>query len=227
MSVVVRTEEGKIVCMSKGADSIMIPRLSQGQEKLIGQTCKYLDKYANEGLRTLILTKKEVDPEFYKSWDARYKNAMCQIINREEQVNKIAEEIEQELTLVGSTAIEDKLQDDVGEVIFDIKAAGVKLWVLTGDKIETAINIGFSCQLLDQDMEIFLLDEKSSSKLFKQIVDCQAKQKLIGYSRDTAVVIGGEQLAKITLKKNEKILDEFVELARKANVVLACRVSPK
>ena len=95
------------------------------------------------------MTKKEVDPEFYKSWDARYKNAMCQIINREEQVNKIAEEIEQELTLVGSTAIEDKLQDDVGEVIFDIKAAGVKLWVLTGDKIETAINIGFSCQLLD------------------------------------------------------------------------------
>ena len=60
----------------------------------------------------------------------------------------MAEELEVEFDLVGSTAIEDKLQVDVGKTIFDIKKAGVQLWVLTGDKVETAINIGHSCELL-------------------------------------------------------------------------------
>ena len=61
--------------------------------------------------------------------------------------------------LVGSTAIEDKLQDNVGEVISFIRKAGIKLWVLTGDKIDTAINIGFSCKLLDKEMELFIISE--------------------------------------------------------------------
>jgi len=70
---------------------------------------------------------------------------------------------------VGSTAIEDKLQDEVPEVIKDIKAAGIKLWVLTGDKIETAMNIGFSSQLLDNEMEIFVIDKVSTKQIYKQI----------------------------------------------------------
>jgi len=64
--------------------------------------------------------------------------------------------------LIGSTAIEDKLQEEVGEVISSLKEAGIKLWVLTGDKIETAINIGFSCELLDPEMEIFIIDKIST-----------------------------------------------------------------
>ena len=67
------------------------------------------------------------------------------------------------MTLIGSTAIEDKLQDDVEDTISFIKSAGVKLWVLTGDKIETAINIGFSCALLDPEMEIFILDQTTTN----------------------------------------------------------------
>lgn len=61
--------------------------------------------------------------------------------------------------LLGSTAIEDKLQDDVGKTIFDLKQAGIQLWVLTGDKVETAINIGHSCQLLNDKMNMFVLNE--------------------------------------------------------------------
>jgi len=72
-------------------------------------------------------------------------------------VAKVAEQIENEFTLIGSTAIEDKLQDEVGEVISSIREAGVRFWVLTGDKIETAINIGFNCQVLDNEMEIFII----------------------------------------------------------------------
>ena len=74
---------------------------------------------------------------------------MVAMDKREEKVNKVAELIEDEFELIGSTAIEDCLQDNVSEVISFIKEAGVKLWVLTGDKIETAINIGYSCALLN------------------------------------------------------------------------------
>lgn len=74
-------------------------------------------------------------------------------------MSESAEQIEKDFLLVGSTAIEDKLQDNVGEVISFIRKGGIKLWVLTGDKIETAINIGFSCELLDKEMELFIISE--------------------------------------------------------------------
>lgn len=81
----------------------------------------------------------------------------------------MSEEIECELQLIGSTAIEDKLQDNVSKVISDIRAAGIKFWVLTGDKIETAINIGFSCNVLDNEMEIFIINEATRSGIEKQL----------------------------------------------------------
>lgn len=144
--------------MTKGADSIIIPRLSAGQEKLVDQTQEFLTGYANEGLRTLILAQKVVSEADYAEWAKKYQQAICQVNDRERYINEVAELIEKGFTLVGSTAIEDKLQDDVGEVIDYIRRAKIKLWVLTGDKIETAINIGFSCKLLDDEMEIFIID---------------------------------------------------------------------
>lgn len=86
--------------------------------------------------------------EFYTSWNEEYQAALVSSVNREDNVSKIAEKIEHELILIGSTAIEDKLQDEVSETIKFLKEAGIKVWVLTGDKIETAINIGISCELL-------------------------------------------------------------------------------
>lgn len=91
--------------------------------------------------------------------------ASAALKNREEQMNDIAEKIENELILVGSTAIEDKLQDEVAETISFIKDAGIKLWVLTGDKIETAINIAFSCALLNPEMETFIIDAKTTKDI--------------------------------------------------------------
>lgn len=114
------------------------------------------------------------------------------------------------------------------ETIIDIKQAGIKLWVLTGDKIETAINIGFSCKLLDQEMEIFIINETKTKDIYRQICDFNSKRKQIGITRDTAVVVGGEQLSKITQPSiGDKIVDEFLMLAQNASVVIACRVSPK
>ena len=81
----------------------------------------------------------------------------------------MAEELEIDFDLIGSTAIEDKLQDEVGKTIFDIKRAGVQLWVLTGDKVETAINIGTSCQLLHEDMNMFILEQVKPKKVRLEI----------------------------------------------------------
>ena len=87
-------------------------------------------------------------------------------MNREKAINQVAEMIEQDFILMGSTAIEDKLQEEVGEVIADIRQAGTRFWVLTGDKIETAINIGFNCKVLDREMEIFIINEESTTNIY-------------------------------------------------------------
>jgi P-type E1-E2 ATPase len=68
-------------------------------------------------------------------------------------MEEVADKMEHGFRLLGTTAIEDKLQDDVSVTISKLKQAGIKVWVLTGDKIETAINIGYSCDLLDNGME--------------------------------------------------------------------------
>lgn len=167
MSVILRTPSGKIMIMSKGADSIMIERLAKGQEKMIEKTEKFLQHYAEEGLRTLLLAQKEVDIEFYNDWSQQYQQAMLSMTDRESKLNQIAELIEWDFEIVGSTAIEDKLQDEVASVIEHIHEAGVKLWVLTGDKIETAINIGFSCKLLDNAMELFIINKNSTKEIYK------------------------------------------------------------
>ena len=88
----------------------------------------------------------------YSLWNKKYKQASIQIQNRDKAMQKLQAEIERDCSLVGATAIEDKLQDDVGNTIKYLKNAGIKVWVLTGDKVETAINIGFSCQLLTPNL---------------------------------------------------------------------------
>jgi magnesium-transporting ATPase (P-type) len=126
-----------------------------------------LTAYANEGLRTLLAAEREISPKEYEAWHAQYNKANCAVNDRQRLVDEVSEKIEHSFKLIGSTAIEDKLQEDVGEVIHDIKQAGVKLWVLTGDKIETAINIGFSCKLIDVEMEVMIIDEDSTKAIYK------------------------------------------------------------
>ena len=167
MSVIVRNQEGKIILFCKGADSIIEKRLVPGQE-LLQKTQVFLEEYAKQGLRTLLVAKKQIDEDEYEEWEAKYKKASVSV-NREKEINRVAELIEQDLILIGSTAIEDKLQVDVGKTIHDLKRAGIKVWVLTGDKVETAINIGYSCKLLSNHMNTFILDEVKPKKVKVQL----------------------------------------------------------
>lgn len=91
------------------------------------------------GLRTLTLAYREMDEAAYKVWEKEYAEASVAIEHREEQMEAVADKIEREATLLGATAIEDKLQDGVPETLADLKRAGIKVWVCTGDKLETAV----------------------------------------------------------------------------------------
>ena len=105
-----------------------------------------------------MLAKKSLDKSYYAGWNERFQEAMASIVGKDEKVEKVQSEIESAMTLVGSTAIEDKLQEEVKETIEAFKETGIKVWVLTGDKVETAINIGYSCGLLNNSMKQYVIN---------------------------------------------------------------------
>ena len=153
MSCIVREPDtGRIRLLCKGADSVITERLTfeSRNSRTFARTEQFVRQYAEEGLRTLYLAQRELDENVYRDWNQRARKARLELVNREEKIEEVDEIIEQDLELIGSTAIEDRLQDEVVETIKFIKKAGIKVWVLTGDKIETAINIGLSAGLLDQ-----------------------------------------------------------------------------
>jgi magnesium-transporting ATPase (P-type) len=190
-----------------------------------------LTDYAQDGLRTLILAQRVVDPDYFTEWSRKYTQALATMgEDRQDEIDRCAEEIEQELELIGTTAIEDKLQDEVGEVIQHMRDAGIKVWVLTGDKIETAINIGYSCKLIDNEMEMFIIDALSTGDIYAQLQTMTRQSRKIGRSREKAVVIGGDSLTKILKAEGankQKMQDKFTALTDDAKTVLCCRVSPK
>lgn len=135
------------------------------------QTQVYVDEFANEGLRTLLLAAKSLDEEYYREWNCRFQSAQCDVNSKEEKVDLLQDEIEQCMMLIGSTAIEDKLQEEVAETIVSLKEAGIKVWVLTGDKVETAINIGYSAGLLNNDMTQFQITTCDIEEIIAKLKD--------------------------------------------------------
>ncbi|WFD04967.1 P-type phospholipid transporter [Malassezia vespertilionis] len=158
MSVVARREaDNKLLLFVKGADSMIYSRLADGQRAIRQETDKTLEEFANNGLRTLCFAMAELDVQRYAAWENRYHEASIATEEREERMEELASELERNLYLLGATAIEDRLQDGVPETIADLKRAGINVWVATGDKLETAIAIGYSTMLLAQDMNLIVV----------------------------------------------------------------------
>lgn len=148
MSVLLRDPEGRIVLMCKGADSILENRMLPSSNT--DATFNALQRYAAIGLRTLMLCQKYIDEDVYKEWNERYAYALTIMNeNRHEKIEELQSEMEKDMEMVGITAIEDKLQDNVAETIRLLKRANISVWMLTGDKKETAISIGYSAGLID------------------------------------------------------------------------------
>ncbi|KAL0067052.1 hypothetical protein AAF712_005836 [Marasmius tenuissimus] len=160
MSVILRklgSDGGRVFLLCKGADNVIFERLKAGADDLKEETERHLSDFANEGLRTLTLAYKVIPEEEYQDWAQRYHDASVALDDRESKIEAISEEIEKDLRLLGATAIEDKLQDGVPEAIADLKRAGIKIWVATGDKLETAIAIGRSTNLIGHDSNIVIV----------------------------------------------------------------------
>ncbi|NXE84056.1 AT8B3 ATPase, partial [Cochlearius cochlearius] len=164
MSVLVRDPQGTIRLYTKGADTVILERLQRrGPSETFTEMA--LDRFAEETLRTLCLASKEVSEVEYSEWSRRHREASVLLQDRARELDKLYEEMEQDLQLLGATAIEDKLQEGVPETIQLLKLGNIKVWVLTGDKQETAMNIGYACKLLTDDMEI--VEEKEISEILE------------------------------------------------------------
>jgi len=228
MSVIFRTPDNQIIIFCKGADSVIFERLAEGQDQIKEVTLSHLQRFASEGLRTLCLGYRVLDEEEFHNWHRRYKEAS--LSDSEEAAQQIAllnEEVEHNFILIGATAIEDKLQDGVPECIETLSKAGIKIWVLTGDKLETAINIGFACNLLNHNMQIIVIrgddEEDTYNQLVKALSSFWAEDGTDISGNPYSLVIDGQSL-KHALENRSRAL--LLELSCRCKAVICCRVSP-
>ncbi|ESO07180.1 hypothetical protein HELRODRAFT_110679 [Helobdella robusta] len=224
MSVIVRLPNGKIRLMIKGADMVIFPRLAS-QQQYLDVTINHLEEFASLGLRTLCLAVADIDEDKYEEWSKEYQVASTSIENRYEKLETAAELIEKDLQLLGATAIEDKLQEGVPDTIASLLKAEIKIWVLTGDKQETAINIGYACQLFTTGMKIIYFNETTlddtaeTLRRFLQELGGRVKQEnnLLGLITD------GETLKHAM---SYRCREDFLSLLLSCKSVICCRMSP-
>uniref|UniRef100_A0A7M4F0V8 Phospholipid-transporting ATPase n=1 Tax=Crocodylus porosus TaxID=8502 RepID=A0A7M4F0V8_CROPO len=258
MSVVVRhpiTDE--INVYTKGADSVIMDLLlpcssddprGKHQKKIESKTQNYLNLYAVDGLRTLCIAKRVLSKDEYACWLKSHLEAESCIENREELLFQSALHIEKNLHLLGATGVEDRLQEGVPETIANLRKAGLQIWVLTGDKQETAINIAYACKLLDHDEEIITLNAESpetcailleqclhcvESKFSSNTIENTSGDMRIGFASfctpsssahsKLGLVIDGRTLAYALDKTLE---NRFLLLAKRCRSVLCCRSTP-
>lgn len=239
MSVIVRASDGRIILYCKGADTVIYERLAADVDPALKEkTTKDMDFFANGGLRTLCVGYRVLAEDEFFGWLRTYEAAQSTVDNRDEAIESAAAEVEHSLQILGATALEDKLQEGVPEAIEMLHRAGIKLWILTGDKLQTAIEIGFSCNLLKQDMEIMILSSDSPEGTLAQIEAGLNKIASIlgpptsktmergfisGAKVSFAVVIDGDTL-RHALTPDIKPL--FLNLGTQCETVVCCRVSP-
>ncbi|KAG1725617.1 phospholipid-transporting ATPase 1 [Suillus paluster] len=239
MSVIVRAPDGHIILYCKGADSVIYERLAANVDPALKEkTTKDMDFFANGGLRTLCIGYRVLAEEEFLQWLRKYEAAQSTIDNRDEAIESAAAELEHSLQILGATALEDKLQEGVPEAIEMLHRAGIKLWILTGDKLQTAIEIGFSCNLLKQDMEVMILSadtpegtlaqiEAGLNKMASMLGPPTSKTVERGFVPGTkasfAVVIDGDTLHHALTPAIKPL---FLNLGTQCETVVCCRVSP-
>ncbi|KAM3375108.1 putative phospholipid-transporting ATPase 7 [Capsicum galapagoense] len=238
MSVIIRDESGQILLLCKGADSIIYERLAKNGRRFEEATTKHLNDYGEAGLRTLVLAYKKLDETEYSAWNEEFTIAKASIgSDRDAMLEHLSDMMEKELILVGATAVEDKLQKGVPQCIDKLALAGLKIWVLTGDKMETAVNIGYACSLLRQGMRKICITtpnadsvERSSEQAIKENILMQITNasQMIKLEKDPhaafALIIDGKTL---TYALAYDMKHHFLNLAVDCASVICCRVSPK
>ncbi|XP_010857168.1 PREDICTED: probable phospholipid-transporting ATPase VD isoform X2 [Bison bison bison] len=255
MSVVVRHPlSNQVVVYTKGADSAIMellsvaspdgPGLEKQQMMIREKTQKHLDDYAKRGLRTLCIAKRVMSDTEYAEWLRNHFLAETSIDNREELLLESAMRLENKLTLLGATGIEDRLQEGVPEAIEALHKAGIKIWMLTGDKQETAVNIAYACKLLEPNDKLFVLNTESKNAcemlmdtILKELQKNPASPEqaslsaslhqppptLQGSGLRAALIITGKTLE---FALQESLQKQFLELTARCQAVVCCRATP-
>lgn len=213
MGIVLRERTSGEVCFfQKGADAVM-SRIVQSNDWL-DEECGNM---AREGLRTLVIGKKILSREQLEHFDRRYHEAKISTVDRPAAIQKsISDCLESELELLGVTGVEDKLQDDVKMSLEILRNAGIKIWMLTGDKVETATCIATSSRLFARNQPILQIQKTSDSlELSRYLQQLQS-------SPDLALVIDGSSLQAMMTQFPE----EFMAAATPLSGVVCCRCTP-
>uniref|UniRef100_A0A674GRE2 Phospholipid-transporting ATPase n=1 Tax=Taeniopygia guttata TaxID=59729 RepID=A0A674GRE2_TAEGU len=223
MSVIVRTPAGQLRLYCKGADNVIFERLSKDSQYM-EQTLCHLEYFATEGLRTLCIAYADLSEKSYREWLNVYNESSMVLKDRTQKLEECYEIIEKDLLLLGATAIEDRLQAGVPETIATLIKAEIKIWILTGDKQETALNIGYSCRLISQSMSLILVNEDSLDATRASLTQhCTSLGESLGKENDIALIIDGHTL-KYAL--SFEVRQSFLDLALSCKAVICCRVSP-
>lgn len=241
MSVVVRkTGTQEVILYTKGADSSIMSSLAPcapGSEeyRLREQTQHQLNVYARQGLRVLVMAKRKLDATDFSEWYSQHQECELSMENREKKIRESFGLLERNLTLLGSTGIEDRLQEGVPEAIASLLQSGIVIWVLTGDKTETAINVAYSARLFNPQMDILRLTARSRdsaeacinfylNEIEKQLNDVDYS---IRSDRDKgrALVVDGKTLTFI-LDLRSNLTKPFLQLTKYCSSVLCCRATP-
>jgi len=256
MSVVLRhPETHQIIVYCKGADSAILPRLAYTQSfaenQIIQRTEHHINQYSKQGLRTLVMAKRQISDEDYAEWLLLHNEAETTSEGRDRLLYESFCRLERDLQLLGATGIEDKLQDGVPETIDCLRKAGIVVWVLTGDKQETAVNIAYACSLFSPDMEVIKLNARSKNAA-EAAIHChldgiQRELATVATANETgnrlrsffpmasdntsmvvkkkALVVDGKTLLYI-LDKRSNLQKPFLHLTRHCAAVLCCRATP-
>lgn len=227
MSILIKEKAtDRYFVMCKGADNIMIPLCKLDMHETQGLD-KSLTAMSQLGLRTLVIAQKELTALQAWEWLETFKAATLSTVDREDHIAKAGALLEVEMTLTGLTAIEDRLQDEVPEVIADLAKAGIILWMLTGDKLETAINIGRSCNLILTDTELVRITHIDGPAHFADALE-DAYVKLTDSKNENveyALVIDGPSFLHMDYYEPEQ-RRKFLVVGQRCRSVISCRLTP-
>lgn len=235
MSVILGFPDKTVKVFVKGADSTMFTVIDRSLNmNIVQETEAQLHAYSSMGLRTLLVGMRELNASEFEQWQFSFEAASTAFMGRASLLRKVASNVEKELCLLGATGIEDKLQQGVPEAIESLRTAGIKVWVLTGDKQETAISIGYSSKLLTSKMTQIIVNSKSKESCRKSLEDCivlSKKYNTVSRTHDgtegsseaeataLALIIDGASLVHIL----DSELEEQVAILCQVSVILLTR----
>ncbi|KAK3308501.1 uncharacterized protein B0T15DRAFT_550595 [Chaetomium strumarium] len=204
------------------SDALVDESLVLNEAAVFERCFQHVDEFATEGLRTLIFAYRYLDEDEYRKWKAIYHQATTSLVKRQERIEDAAELIERDFDLAGATAIEDKLQQGVPETIDKLRRANVKVWMLTGDKRETAINVAHSARICKPFSEVYILDVTQGDlqeRLSLTLTDVSR-----GMVPHSVAVIDGHTLSAVEDDDALRVL--FFDLVARVDSVICCRASP-